>query len=181
MRLLTLAATTLLTACATVSNVPGEAPWTTGRLSLRVEATANEPTRSLSAGFELRGDSRSGELHLNSPLGNRMADARWSPAAVTLTTPEGERAFASLDELSRKALGETLPLAALPDWLSGRPWQQAPFMPLLTQAGATAGFEQLGWQISLARRAEGWIEARREAPPAVLLRVKLDGHEVNAP
>ena len=95
-----------------------------------------------------------------------MAAARWSPTAVTLTTPEGEHAYASLDELSRKALGETLPLAALPDWLSGRPWQQAPFMSLQTQAGATAGFEQLGWQISLAWRIRGLARAASKHPAA---------------
>ena len=66
------------------------------------------------------------------------------------------------------ALGESLPLAALPDWLAGRPWPGAPHTP------GEAGFVQLGWQVSLARRSEGWIEARRAAPPAVLVRVKLD-------
>jgi outer membrane lipoprotein LolB len=59
-------------------------------------------------------------------------------------------------------------LAALPDWLAGRPWSDAAHR--LTETG----FEQLGWQINLTRQSEGWIEARRAAAPEVLVRVRLD-------
>ena len=89
----------------------------------------------------MRGDGRSGELRLNSPLGTRVAQARWAPGVAVLDTPEGERSFGTLDELSRQALGEALPLAALPDWMRGRPWPAAPHR---VQDG---GFEQLGWSV----------------------------------
>lgn len=144
---------------------PGETAWTSGRLSVRI---ATSPVQSVSAAFELRGDDHSGELRLNSPLGTRLATARWSPGSAVLADSQGEQRYADLDELSRRALGEALPLAALPDWLAGRPWPQAPHK--LSQTG----FEQLGWQVLLARRAEGFIEASRAAAPAVTLRVKLD-------
>ena len=163
-----LAALLLLAACATTPRVPGEAPWTTGRISLRIDASAAQPAQSLSAAFELQGSGDGGELRLNSPLGTRVATARWAPGLALLQTSEGERRFASLDDLARQALGEALPLAALPDWLAGRPWAGAP------QQATETGFEQLGWRVLLTRRAEGWIEAQRDAPPAVRVRVKLD-------
>jgi outer membrane lipoprotein LolB len=170
-RALPLLAAALLAACASPTRQPGEPAWTSGRLSLRVEAGAATPAQSYSAAFELRGDGSSGELRLMSPLGTRLASARWAPGLAVLATPEGEQRFGSLDELSRGALGEVLPLAALPAWLSGLPWAGAPHQ------AAESGFEQLGWRVLLARRAEGWVEARRSAAPAVLVRVRLDGPE----
>ncbi len=158
----------LLAACASPPRQPGELPWTTGRMSLRIDATPTQPLQSVSAAFELRGDGTSGELRLNSPLGSRVASARWAPGLAVLANSDGERRFGNLEELSREALGENLPLAALPDWLAGKPWTGAP------HDSTEAGFDQLGWQVSLARRSEGWIEARRSSPPAVLVRVRLD-------
>jgi len=163
-----LAATVLLAACATPRPLPGELPWTSGRLSVRIAADGERAAQSVSAAFELRGGGDSGEMRLNSPLGTRVASARWAPGSAVLASGDGEQRFSDLDELSRRALGEALPLAALPDWLAGRPWPGAPHLP------REGGFEQLGWQVLLARRAEGWIEARRDTPPAVLVRVKLD-------
>ena len=156
-----------LAGCATTARPPteGTAAWTSGRLSVRIES---DPAQNVSAGFELRGTGDSGELRLNSPLGTRLATARWTPGSAVLTDSQGEQRYANLDELSRRALGEALPLAALPDWLAGRPWPQAP------HRSNQAGFEQLGWQVALTRKAEGFIEASRAAAPAVMLRVKLD-------
>jgi outer membrane lipoprotein LolB len=133
-----------------------------------VEATATRPVQNLSVAFELRGDGQRGELKLLSPLGTQVAAARWAPGLALLVGSEGERRFASLDALSLDALGEALPLAALPHWLQGRPWDQAPHTRF------EGGFEQLGWRVLTAGQAEGRIEASRSAPPAVLLRVRLD-------
>lgn len=161
----------LLAGCATAPRAPGETPWTSGRLSVRIEAQADRAPQSVSAGFELRGNGNGGELRLNTPLGTRVATARWAPGLAMLDNGQGEQAYESLAALSQQALGEALPLAALPDWLAGRPWPDAPYS---TSVAGLTGFEQLGWQVDLARRAEGWIEMRRSAPPAVRVRVKLD-------
>jgi outer membrane lipoprotein LolB len=158
----------LLAGCATPPRGAGQPVWTSGRISVRIDATASQPASSVSAAFEITGDGESGEMRLSSPLGIRMATARWSPGLAALAMSDGDHRYASLDELSRVALGEALPLAALPDWLAGRPWSGAPHRQ------ADAGFEQLGWQVLLGRRAEGWIEARRDSPPAVLVRIRLD-------
>lgn len=161
-----LAVAALLAGCATP---PREsADWTVGRLSLRVDAQATQPAQAVSAGFELRGDGQAGELRLSTPLGSRIAAARWSPGSAVLDDGRGERRYATLDDLSRAALGEPLPLAALPDWLAGRPWPGAAHAP------TPEGFEQLGWQVATLRRAEGLVEARRAAPPAVWLRLRLE-------
>ena len=162
---------TLLLACATPpapDPAVAQGPWTSGRLSLRADASADRAAQSLSAAFELRGSSTQGELRLLSPLGSVLAAAQWQPGLVLLNTPQGEQRFADLQALSIQALGESVPLAALPDWLAGRPWAGAPHQP---QPG---GFEQLGWQVQTDRLAEGWVSARRDSPPAVQLRVRLD-------
>ena len=161
-------AAVLLSACATTAPGPGEQPWTNGRISVRVEASALQVGRNLSAVFELRASNDDGELRLSTPLGNRLATLRWAPDKVSLLTYEGERRFANLDELSRQALGESLPLAALPDWIAGRPW------PGAAHSTTDAGFAQLGWQVTLTRRTDGVIDMRRPGPPAVSIRVIVD-------
>ena len=152
--------------CATVP--PADGPLVSGRLSLQVAATPAAPARGVNAAFDLRGTADSGELRLSTPLGPQMASARWSPGEVLLVTPDGESRFPDLAALSREALGEELPLQALPDWLRGRPWPGATALPEGT------GFTQLGWTLDLARRAEGFIIATRTQPPAVTLRIRLE-------
>jgi outer membrane lipoprotein LolB len=168
-----LAAAALLAGCA----VPVPAPEPTsgevfsGRLSVQIDAAASSPARSVSAAFELRGDPVVGRLDLSTPLGSVLAQARWSPQHVVLKTPRGETEFADLDALTREALGESLPVAALFDWLHGRPWPGAP-----SRAGAPPGtdFEQLGWTVNLARFDDALVSARRDSPPPVTVRIKLD-------
>ncbi|MDE2081604.1 MAG: outer membrane lipoprotein LolB [Burkholderiales bacterium] len=157
----------LLAACATPPR-SDESAWTAGRLSVQVAADDGQAARGMSAAFQLRGNGDAGELRLDSPLGLRMASARWAPGLAVLQTSDGEHRYDSLDALSREALGEALPLAALPDWLAGRPWPGAPHL------ADSSGFEQLGWHVVLTRQAQGWIEARRDAPPVVTLRARLD-------
>ncbi len=156
----------LLSACATAPT-PLEG-LISGRLAVNVAASTAEPARQLSGSFELRGNAARGQLDLVSPIGVTVAQARWMPGRVELAGPAGPTIFASLDELSEQTFGEPLPLAALFDWLRGRPWAGAPSRP---QAG---GFEQLGWTVDTSRLAAGQLEARRAAPPVVTLRARLE-------
>jgi outer membrane lipoprotein LolB len=135
---------------------------------VQVGAHAGQAPRSMTASFELRGSADRGELDLTSPLGQTVAKARWAPGTAQLMTSDGERSFADLESLAREALGVALPLAALGDWLHGRPWQGAPSVP------AAGGFEQLGWVVNLERAAAGWIVASRSAAPPVTVRARLD-------
>ena len=163
----------LLAGCAALPQLePSSAQRLSGRLSVRVDAAAGAPARSVSAAFELEGDAQQGRLDLSTPLGSVMAQARWAPGSVVLATPQGEQAFADLDALTREALGDSVPVHALFDWLRGRPWPGAP--SLANVAPAEAGFRQLGWSVDLARFGEAWVAAQRDAAPSVQVRAKLD-------
>lgn len=143
----------LLTACATPQRtaLPGEANWN-GRLSVRVDS---DPPQSFTAGFDLRGSPQTGELQLNSPLGNTLATVLWSPQGAELRQGEQVTARSSLDELTAELSGTSLPVAALFGWLQGQPSSDAQ-----------------GWQADLARQPEGRITARRTHPlPAAELRI----------
>ena len=157
--------------CAT-PRAPTPAESISGRLTVRVDATAGAAPRTLTAGFDLEGDADEGSLSLATPLGTRIAQARWSPREVLLVTPDGEKAYPDLDALTRELAGEALPVAALYDWLRGRPWPGAPSSALA--AGEGAGFAQLGWHVVLAGPGPDAIVARREAPPAVTVRAMID-------
>jgi len=160
----------LLAACSSVPRAPTEGEILSGRLSVQVETEPGATPRAVSAAFELSGDPRSGRLDLTNPLGNVMAQASWAPGSVVLKTPQATTDYPDLDALTREVLGESLPVAALFDWLRGRPWPDAPSRP----DPASAGFEQLGWAVNLARFDEGWVTARRARQPVVTVRARLD-------
>ncbi len=166
----TLALAFLLSGCATlVPVVPGLSGETlSGRLSVRIDG---QPERAVNAGFELIGSATQGVLLLSGPLGTSLARARWSPGQAVLSSGGAETVYADLDALAAAALGEGIPMAALFDWLRGQAWSGAPAQ---ARADGAPGFEQLGWQIDLARWAEGWVEARRAAAPAVTVRARLE-------
>lgn len=156
-----------LAGCATpqAPNFPGER--LQGRLSVQAENGQGG-----NGSFELLGTARAGQFELSTPLGTLAARARWAEGRVTLEAPgEPLRSYPDLDALSQDLLGESLPVAALFDWLRGQPWPQAPASPLAEPA---RGFEQLGWRIELDRFEQGFIVARRIAGPAVTLRARLN-------
>lgn len=173
-RLVLIGACVLVAGCAT--RLPeASAPLASamsGRLAVRIDpAQPGEPVRSSSAVFELLGEPASGELRLSSPLGTLMAVARWQPGSAWLQADGQVREFNDLDALTYEMIGETLPVAALFDWLRARPWPGAPSEAL---AGDSAGFVQLGWQVDVAQAADGLIVATRMAPPVVTVRAKVD-------
>jgi outer membrane lipoprotein LolB len=128
-------------------------PWT-GRLALQVE---DNQSQSFSAGFELKGDARSGELSLYSPLGATLAVLAWAPGSATLRSNGQTRDFESVDALVRHATGSAIPVAALFDWLRG----------VQTQVS--------GWRADLTQLPQGRLRAERFEPaPKADLRVALD-------
>jgi len=156
----------VLAGCATTA--PRAPTDLAGRLSVRVEP-ADAPARAFAADFDLRGDARQGSLRLTGPLGATLAEARWQPGRAELSRPDAAtEAFTTLDALALALLGEAVPLGALPDWLRGRPWADAP------SVARDGGFEQLGWSIDLSGQGEGLIVATREQRPALRVRVRLE-------
>lgn len=145
----------LLTACAAPPakiSTP-EADWS-GRLAIQV---LKDPPESLSARFELQGSAQSGQMDLLSPIGTTMARLQWQPEFARLQQGQQQMDSASLQHLATRLTGTELPIAALFEWLAGRP------------ADAT------GWQVDLSQHALGRITAERRLPaPATVLRIALD-------
>ena len=142
-----------------------------GRLAVHIEPDGSSPPRSFTAAFDLEGSATSGRLDLTTPLGTIVARARWSPQSVTLVTPRGESSYPDLDTLTRDVIGEPLPVAALFDWLHGRPSPDEAAEPGL----APGTFAQLGWSVDLTRWTDdALLLAHRARPPAVDVRIKLD-------
>jgi outer membrane lipoprotein LolB len=160
-----LAALTGLAGCASLRPAPAEL---SGRLALRVEASATQPMRSFSADFDLRGDAERGTMRLTGALGATLAEVRWQPGRAALADAQGTREFDTLEAMSQALFGEPLPLGALTAWLRGQPWSGAPSTPL------ARGFEQLGWRVGLESFAEGIVSATRERAPAVSLRARVE-------
>ena len=86
-------------------------------------------------------------------------------------TPRGQTTYADLDDLTRDVLGESVPVAAMFDWLRARPWGDAPSKRLSPSARS---FEQLGWTVDLGRFDSGSVDAYRSANPPVTVKVRLD-------
>jgi len=141
-------------------------------MSVQVAATETTEAHSMSAAFELSGTPDRGRLDLNTPIGSTVARARWKSDSVVLDTPQGQTRHATLADMTRAVVGEELPVPAMFDWLRGRPWPAAESTP--STAPDPAGFRQLGWTVDLSRFDEARILARRDAPPAVTVQVKLD-------
>ena len=172
----------LLQACAThPPPLPGHV-WS-GRLAVRTDAAPDVPARSMSGQFELSGNASSGQLVLTSPIGTTIARARWSdpvgtqgaPSRIELEADGGTTHYATLEDMMQRAIGDQLPLAAMFDWLDGRPWPAAP-----VERGADGrSFDQLGWHVDLSQLADNrLIDAQRPRPRPVLhVRVKLDAAE----
>lgn len=128
-------------------------PWT-GRLAVQVE---DNQSQSFSAGFELKGSARAGELALYTPFGGTLAVLAWAPGSATLRANGQTRSFDSVDALVTHATGAAIPVAALFDWLRGIDTLVA------------------GWQADLSLLGQGRLKAKRlQPPPQADLRVVLD-------
>ena len=147
----------LVTGCAGVggATTPDAAAghWS-GRMSLRVDSA---PPQSFSAFFDLRGNPRSGQLQLTSPIGSTLGVARWAPGEATLQSGSDIRQFDSAEAMIEAATGAAIPLDALFGWLDGRQ-QPVP-----------------GWRADLSQVSAGRLQAVRETPsPAADLRIVFE-------
>jgi outer membrane lipoprotein LolB len=88
-----------------------------GRLSLRI---ASDPPQSLYAGFNLNGDAQTGDLTLNSPLGNSLAQLSWTPQSAVLKANNETKEYPSTSALIEHVTGTAIPLNALFDWMAGK-------------------------------------------------------------
>lgn len=138
---------------ATLEGPNGIAPWR-GRLAVKVES---DPSRSFSAGFELKGNGVAGELILYTPLGSTVAALSWSSGSALMRANGEVRHFESLNGLIKQAVGIEIPVAALFAWLAGDHMAVS------------------GWDADLSQYDQGRITARRMAPaPLAELRLILE-------
>ena len=128
-----------------------------GRLSIRI---ASDPPQSLYAGFSLNGDAKTGDLTLNSPLGNTIALLTWTPQSAILKANNETKSYPSTSDLIENVTGTAIPLSALFDWLAGK---------------NTAAE---GWEIDLSQMKNDEsrrLVAKRTSPlPSAELRLALD-------
>jgi outer membrane lipoprotein LolB len=83
--------------------------------------------------------------------------ARWTPLEAVLEEAGKTRKFSHIDALIEQSTGAALPVAALFDWLHGKPGQQQ------------------GWRADLGQLPQGRISAQRSKPlPRADLRIVLD-------
>lgn len=140
-----------------------------GRLAITQDADPQVPgskADSWSAHFELAGNPTKGTLLLYTPVGTTVAKLQWEPGMATLEADKQIQTYSSLDELTVTHFEQTLPVAALFDWLQGHPTQQV--IP--------------GWDVDLDRAPAGIISAQRTyPPPRVRLRAVVNESEINTP
>ncbi|HLO95022.1 MAG TPA: lipoprotein insertase outer membrane protein LolB, partial [Burkholderiaceae bacterium] len=142
-----------------------------GKLSVQIPPLPGQRVGQGGSGsFELLGDASEGQLELSTPTGSLLARVRWTPVSVSLEQPREQRSYDSLDALTLELLGESVPVAALFDWLRGHPWAGAAASPLPAPA---QGFEQLGWRVETERLNEGLLQASQLGGRAATLRVRL--------
>jgi outer membrane lipoprotein LolB len=150
-----LALSWLLTSCAS-PRMPVDDPqaYWSGRMAIQV---LKHPPESMSASFELQGSAQKGELLMLSPIGTTLARLVWTPDWAQLTQGSQAVESSNLPTLVERLTGTELPIAALFEWLAGRPAQ----VP--------------GWHADLSGHAQGRISAERLVPtPATAVRIVLD-------
>jgi outer membrane lipoprotein LolB len=174
--LLGISASTLLAGCAVLApraaSSAGQSRFS-GRMAIRVDASATQGVQAGSFSFDLVGSPTAGQFSATSPLGTLLARVTWQANEARVEANGEADRFASLEAAmgefgQRAGLRMALPVAALFAWLRGEP---------LAGTASTAtpeGFSQLGWRINTAQARDGRIQADWPGPPAATLRVVLD-------
>ena len=131
-----------------------------GRLSLVIEASAgsSDQQQSFSGSFELRGNAKTGELDLLTPLGQIVMQMRWRPEIAVILRGTQRQIFANADDLIQRATGASLSLSQLFDWLDGQ----------------TSAAQNSDWQVDLTNHANGRVVARRTSPTPAVMRIALE-------
>jgi outer membrane lipoprotein LolB len=140
-----------LVGCAVPSRQPeatasAASRWS-GRMSVRVDATASQGPQAFSSTFELQGGPSRGQLHFYTPLGSTAAAIAWSPEQAQLQSGAEIQRFNNIADLIERVLGTPVPVTALFAWL----------------AGDQVSLD--GWAVDQSQFDSGKITARRTSPP----------------
>jgi len=153
--LLAMLALTLAACTTTPKPIEGASPDAFSRIG-RFAITVNEESGKQSAvqgGFSWSDDGRRYVLDLTNPLGSTEARVEGEPGAASLTKADGTRLVAdNPDALAEDALGSSVPVSGLRDWLRGKlPAQPEASDVSRDELGRPASFEQGGWRAKLSR------------------------------
>lgn len=123
-----------------------------GRFAITVNEESGKQN-AVQGGFSWSDDGRRYVLDLTNPLGSTEARVEGTPGAASLTKADGTRLVAdNPDALAEDALGSSMPVSGLRDWLRGK----LPADPEATdvtrdELGRPVAFEQGGWRAKLSR------------------------------
>ncbi|CAB3678699.1 lipoprotein insertase outer membrane protein LolB [Achromobacter piechaudii] len=153
--LLALLAATLAACTTTPKPIEGASADAFSRIG-RFAITVNEEggkQNAVQGGFSWSDDGRRYVLDLTNPLGSTEARVEGRPGAASLTKADGTRLEANNpDALAEEALGSSMPVSGLRDWLRGK----LPADPQASEVtrddlGRPTAFEQGGWRANLSR------------------------------
>lgn len=113
---------TFITACSTprplVIHLSPDQPtpsWS-GKMNLTLET---DPKQIFSAEFDLQGSAAQGDMQFYTSLGTTIASAAWDVGVAHLTIPQKDiYQYESLEALTKKLLGTTLPVNMIFEWAS---------------------------------------------------------------
>ena len=174
--LLCLAAPLWLAACASVTPTrdfdTGETAASrlyTGRFAANyVRYGRNE---GVQGSFRWQEQGRNVRLDLVSPLGQTLAIVTATPSGATLDLPnEAPRNAPEVDSLMEQALGFSLPVSGMRDWLHGRPAPGAPSNITRDANGRPDTLRQSGWTV----RYVTWQDTQENAKPPSTLPRRID-------
>ncbi|SSW72737.1 Outer-membrane lipoprotein LolB [Achromobacter veterisilvae] len=144
-----------LAACTTPKPIEGAGADAFSRIG-RFALTVNEESgkqNAVQGGFSWSDDGRRYVLDLTNPLGSTEARVEGRPGAASLTKSDGTRLVAdNPDSLAEEALGSSVPVSGLRDWLRGKLAAQPEATEVSRdELGRPAAFEQGGWRARLSR------------------------------
>jgi len=121
--------------------------------------------------FHWQEQGRNVRLDLISPLGQTLAIVTATPSGATLDLPnQPPRNAPEVDSLLEDALGFSLPVTGLRDWLHARPARGRPAAATRDEQGRLSTLQQDGWTV----RYVSWQDAAvTEAAAALPRRIDL--------
>jgi len=121
--------------------------------------------------FRWQEQGRNVRLDLVSPLGQTLAIVTATPSGATLDLPnEAPRNAPEVDSLMEEALGFSLPVSGMRDWLHGRPAPGAPSNITRGADGRPDTLRQSGWTV----RYVAWQDAAEGASTSATLPRRID-------
>lgn len=146
----------VLAACTTtpkpIEGTSADAFSRIGRFAITVNEEGGKQN-AVQGGFSWSDDGRRYVLDLTNPLGSTEARVEGQPGAASLTKADGTRLVAdNPDALAEDALGSSMPVSGLRDWLRGKLAGQPEATDVSSdELGRPVAFEQGGWRANLSR------------------------------